>query len=490
MTSVGRAAARAAVWAFLSTAGANAITFAGLALLARLLTPAEFGLLAFALVYIIYAEMIGDLGSGMALIYWPDRREDAAQVTFVVSIATGLFWCVTTILLAPAIAGFFNAANGAPIVRVLAAGFIIKCLGNTHDALAQKDLRFHARVLPDLSLALVNIAVALTLAWWGWGVWSLVWGRLAGVFARTLLLWLAVPWRPSRRLPTDLMNPMLRYGRGILAVNILGTVMLSADLAIVGRFLGAVALGLYQMASRIPEATVMMLLWVLSRVVFPLFAKLHAGGEDLRRPYLMATRYISAITIPAAIGLSVLSGPIVSFFFGERWLAAAPILSALAVVAALRCLSAHAGDVLNATGRSKLLVRLSIVKVLLILPALLVGAQYNAVSVAMALAAATAAGALITLVVASRVLGISFRDIAASFYPSIGAGAVMAMVLVLWVRWTPNVLAVGQVAGGVGIGALTYIAILSLFDRTVLQGARRHLTGRGRVDEMLRQAAH
>ena len=89
---VGRTTARAAVWAFASTGGSKLITLIALTVLARFLAPAEFGLLAFALVYITYAETIGDLGSGMALVYWPDRREEAAQVTFVINVVAGLFW--------------------------------------------------------------------------------------------------------------------------------------------------------------------------------------------------------------------------------------------------------------------------------------------------------------------------------------------------------------------------------------------------------------
>ncbi len=90
--SVGTRTARAAIWAFLATAGSKAVTLIGLALLARLLAPNEFGLLAFAMAYITYAEAIGDLGTGVALVYWPDRRDDAAQVTFIVNAIAGVAW--------------------------------------------------------------------------------------------------------------------------------------------------------------------------------------------------------------------------------------------------------------------------------------------------------------------------------------------------------------------------------------------------------------
>lgn len=473
--STGRITARAAVWAFLGTAGSRVVTLVGLALLARILAPGEFGLLAFAMVYITYAETIGDLGSGMALVYWPDRRDDAAQVTFVVNAVAGVLWCALTFAIAPWVADFFNAPNGAPIVRVLGLGFILKYLGNAHDALAQKDLRFRARFIPELALAAVKAAVSLVFAWLGYGAWSLVYGHLAGVGVSTILLWIVVPWRPKFRLPMDLVKPMLGYGRGIIIVNVLAAVTHHADLAVVGRFLGTTALGLYQMASKVPETTVVVLLWVVSKVLFPAFSKMHAQGESLRRPYLTASRYISSITIPAAAGLFLLSKPIVLIFLGPKWLAAAPILSALSIYTALRALSTHAGDVLKATGRAQLLARLAVLKAILIVPALLIGVRYDAVGVAVGLGIATALSTLITLVAASRIIGVSVPEILGASLPAFGASAVMAVPVYFWVRWSEtHAPVIVQVAAGVAIGMAVYGAALALFDRDLIRRARRH----------------
>jgi O-antigen/teichoic acid export membrane protein len=472
--SAGRTTARAAIWAFLGTAGSKLVTLVGLGLLARILAPAEFGLLAFAMVYITYAETIGDLGSGMALVYWPDRRDDAAQVTFVINAVAGVLWFAVTWLIAPQVAEFFNAPNGAPIVRVLGFSFILKYLGNAHDALAQKDLRFRARFIPELALAGVKAAVSLVFAWMGYGAWSLVYGHLAGVGISTLLLWVVVPWRPTFRLPMDLLKPMLGYGRGIIIVNVLAAVTHHADLAVVGRYLGTTALGLYQMASKVPEMTVVVLLWVVSKVLFPAFSKMHAAGESLRRPYLTASRYISAITIPAATGLFLLARPIVLLFLGAQWVAAAPILSALAVYSALRALSTHAGDVLKATGRAKLLAQLAVLKAILIVPALLIGVRYGAVGVAIGLGVATALSTLITLFAASKLIDVSLASIAGALLPSFAASAAMAAVLVLWVRWSTHLPAVVQTFGGVALGGAIYAVALALLDRELLRRARQH----------------
>jgi O-antigen/teichoic acid export membrane protein len=480
--TVGRSAARAAGWAFVATAGAKVITLVGLALLARLLAPREFGLLAFALAYMTYADTIGDLGSGMALVYWPDRRDDASQVTFLVSIAAGICWCGITLLLAPFIADFFHAANGAPIVRALSFTFIIRYLGNTHDALAQKDLRFHLHVVPEFSLALANAAVALALAWLGFGAWSLVWGRLAGTLCRTLLLWAAIPWRPTLRVPWDLVRPMLTYGRSILMINGVAAITNNTDLVVVGHMLGTTVLGLYQMAAKIPETTVMTLLWVLARVLFPAFAKLHAAGESLRRPFLVTTRYISAITIPAAIGLAVLSRPIVHAFFGPQWLASAPILSMLAIAAALRCLTAQAGDLLKAMGRARLVANFTMVKAVFVVIAVLIGARWGAVAIASGMVAATALTSVVILVIAAPVIGVSLREMAGAFFPGIAGGCAMIAPLIFWIRATDSLALSVQVAGGVMIGALVHAIVVALLDPELVRAARQHFFPRGRAE--------
>jgi O-antigen/teichoic acid export membrane protein len=478
--TLGRMTARAAVWAFVSTAGTKLITLVGLAMLARLLAPREFGLLAFAMTYIATAETIGDLGSGAALVYWPDRRDDAAQVTFIVNALGGLFWCVLTLLLAPAVANFFQSPAGTPVVRLLAVSFIFKFLGNTHDALVQKDLAFRARLVPELALAAVKAGVALVLAYRGYGAYSLAWGHIIGTGARTAMLWIASPWRPSLRIPWDLFKPMLRYGRGIISVNVLSVVSHHADLAIVGRMLGVTALGLYQMATKIPEATIIVVLWVTSKILFPAFAKLKASGAPLKRPYILATKYIAALTIPSATGLSILSTPAILVAFGPAWRGAAPILSALAISAALRGIGTQAGDLLKAAGYTALHAKMSIYKMLPGVPLLLLGGMSgSATYVGLALAASSAINSAVDLGVTSRVMKIPLREVALACLPSIIASATMGVTLLGFLRWTAHARPIIQLSGGVLLGATVYAAVLILVDREFFTRARDHFFHRG-----------
>lgn len=474
--SVGARTARAAAWAFLSTAGAKIITLVGLMLLARLLAPAEFGLLAFALAYITYAETIGDLGTGVALIYWPDRREEAAQVTFVINVVAGLFWCGLTLLIAPWVAAFFDAPAGAPLVRMLALSFLIRFLGNTHDALAQKDLRFRARAIPELGLAAVKAVIALGFAWYGYGAWSLVYGQLAGLAAWTVLLWIKIPWRPTLTLPSDLLGPMLRYGSGIVSVNIVSAIAHHADIAVIGRMLGVTVLGFYQMAYKIPEASVIVLLWVVSKVLFPAFSRIHAEGGRLREPYLRATRYLSAVTMPAVAGLFLLSLPIVQVFFGSEWAPSAPILSMVALYIGIRSLSSHTGDILKATGRAYMLAGLAVLQAVLVVPALIVGARhYGAVGAAAGLALVSLLSTLIRLVIVCRLLNVPLLQQIRAFVPSTVAAGVMIAAILAVLRWTAADQYFAQLVTGVVAGAVVYLVTLRVVDPPLFTWALERL---------------
>ncbi|MDQ6799437.1 MAG: lipopolysaccharide biosynthesis protein [Acidobacteriota bacterium] len=479
---------RAALWAFVAATGKRVFTLVGLILLARILAPHDFGLLGFSMLYITFAEMIGDFGSSMALVYWPDRREDAAQTTFIINVIAGVFWCVVSLLLAPYIANFFHAPHGIAIVRALSPALLIKFLGNTHDALAQKDLRFRARTIPELSLSIGKASIALVFAGFGFGAWSLVWGQLGALAIWTILLWITVPWRPEWRIPHGLFKPMLRYGRSIVTVNVLAAVMFDADLVVVGRFLGVTALGLYQMAGRVPEATVMVMLWVVSKVLFPAFSNLHAAGEDLREAYLIAVRSISSLTLPASLGLFFLAKPIMLVFFGMKWVGAAPILKLLSLYIGIRSVDHHAGDVLKATGRADMLALLNLVKTVLIVPAVILGAMRSAVAVAGALTLVYAFATVITLMTAARVIRVPVTSILAAFAPSVKAATAMSVFLLAWVHWSQTFPAIVQLVVGVAVGAMVSLATLRFVDPQMFLWARATIFGRP-TEEVLHIAA-
>lgn len=410
------------VWAFLASGSGKLLSVAGLAVLARILAPDAFGLLAFGLLFIMYVDTVGDFGTGAALIARRERAEDAAQVTFVVNLCAGALWFGLSWMMAPVAAGFFHQPEAIPIVRALAWSFPLRALGNTHDALARKAMRFRVRSIPEIGIVVTRVGVSVGLALAGLGVWSLVWGHLAGYAVWSLLLWVIVEWRPRWELRTDLLKPMFSYGRGIVVTNVLAAVVHHFDFVMVGRVLGAVELGLYQMAHKIPQATITLATWTTGKVLFPAFSLAGADPELLRKSFVSSLRYLCLLVVPAAGVFVLFAEPIVTLLLGDAWARSAPVLKALALAAAFRAIGSPAGDVLKAVGRSSLLAKLALVKALVMVPAVALAAPHGGVAVAWSVAGVTLATSTMNLVVGSRIVGVGRGEVIKTFRPAMEGG--------------------------------------------------------------------
>ena len=449
-------------WTLATMVSTRLVTLVGLALLARLLAPDDFGLLAFALVYTTYVTAVGDLGTGMALIYWPSRRDDAAQVTFAVSVVMGSIWMGATILLASDIAAFFESPTGAPVLIAIAASLPIQALGSAHEALCRKSLRFRAWLVPELALAAVKAVVSIVLAIGGFGVWSLVWGHLAGHLLRTALLWAIVPWRPTLRIPWDLIPPMFAYGRSIVAVNVLSAIVHHADLLIVARLLGVTALGFYQMASKIPEMTITLLVRAVSYVLFPALSRVHAEGRNPAVTYMTTLRGVGLVTVPAAVGLVMMAEPLVLILFGATWLPSVPVVQALTVVASLRALGTHAGDLLKASGRPGSLVVLAAVKAAVLIPALVLTAQGGIVAVSQTIAGVTAITTMLDIAVACAYTRTSGWSVLSTLRPGAAGGVAVFGGLVLVQAGLPAATPPTALAVSLASALATYVCMVRI----------------------------
>ncbi len=462
--ALGRRTARAAGWALLATTGVRLVSLVSLAVLARLLAPRDFGLLGVALVYITYVETIGDLGTGSALIWSRSRTGAAADVTFVTSLASGAFWFAATWLAAPLIAEFFHSPDGAAIIRALAFSFPIKYLGNAHDYLAQKELQFRKRMVAEIAMAAVKAGVSIGCAFAGMGAWSLVWGQLSGLAVWSVLLWIVIPWRPSFHIDRSVAGPMLRFGRGMIAVNVVAAVVHHADAVVVGRYAGPAALGIYQIAYKVPEMSIAVLMWVVSKIAFPAFAKVHAAGGEMATAYRAAMRYVTALTVPAAAGLWMVAEPLVLALFGSRWIAAVPVVRLIALYMAIRSFGTAAGDVLKATGRSRLLALLGIARAAVLIPVLIAATRFGIAGVATALAGVTALATLAHMIVAGRILGLGALPVIAAIRSALIAGGAMVAVLLVARSAAGGLAAPLQLALLAPAGAAAYVAALWIVD--------------------------
>ncbi len=462
---LGTTAARAVLWNYLSFASGRLLVLVTMAILARLLTPEDFGLVGFAAVAIAYLTVLRDLGLGAALIQRREDPEEAAQTVYTLNLVVGALLTAATALAAPWVAEFFREPLVVPVLRVLAFTFLLESLGAIHIVLLRRDLQFRRKLIPDTSNALVKGAVSIAAALAGAGVWALVWGQLAGALAGAVAARAVTGWRPRFQIHRRLIRPLMRFGLPLIVTDVQYAIWLNADYVIIGRLLGDTALGIYTIAYRLPEMLVQSIWRVVAGAMFPFFSSIQHDRELLRRGFLSTVRYSLIVVVPICLGLLIAAEPIVLSLFGEQWSAAIPVLRIMAVFSLIGSVGVNVGDVYKATGRPDILAKLGLIDLFLLIPALLFGARWGIVGVAWAHAGVAVFDTAIRLVVTRRVVGIRPTEVLRQGRPALLAGLGLAAVALPVLAATSAAPAPVQLAATTLAGILGYLIVLVRSDR-------------------------
>ena len=464
-----RATLHGTFWLYAATYSGKILVFISTVILARLLTQEDFGLAGYALIVISFLDVLNDLGIGAAVIYHRDDPK-VLNTAFWLNLATGVVLFGLTWLVAPLAASFFNDPRIIPLTRVLGFTFPITAVGNIHSALLRKNLTFKRKFIPDMSKAFGKGITAVTLALLGLGAWSLVAAQVVGTIVSVIALWWVMAWRPARQFERQFARPLLGYGVNIVTVNGLGTFINQVDYLIVGRLLGAAALGVYSLAFRIPELLVKDFCANAGQVMFPAYAKIRDDRAALSHGFLITMRYMSLITVPVALGLAAVARPLVLTFFTDKWAEAIPVLSAIALYTLIRSLTFNIGDVYKAQGRPDILTKLSLVTAVLLAPSLWWSAVVvgTITAVAWTQVAVAAITGMITLAVAANMLSTPLRTLVQTFLPALAAGLVMALVVRLLVNQMTAVAPIWQLLAGAMAGAVIYGGIIWFWQRDVV----------------------
>lgn len=353
---------KASVWSSIDALTQQGLKFIITMILARLLTPSDFGVIGMMAIFIGLSLAFVESGFPFALIQRRDLSEIDISSVFFFNIFMGLLCGVLLCLAAPWIASFYHMPVIKPLTWLIAANLFIGSFGSVQNALLTKALNFKKICIISISSTIISGSVALFLAWRQFGVWSLAIQTIVATTITTLLLWTLSSWRPRLIFSTLSIRNLFKYSSFILFTVLADVLYTRLNTMVIGKWYSAQDLGYYTRADQTQQLPGGLISRIISRVAFPIFAAAHEDKSLLKAGLQKAITTIMFITIPISLGLVVTAKPLVLILFGNQWVPCVPYLQILCIGGVFIPFDHLNMNVLAAQGHSDLLFRLTLIK--------------------------------------------------------------------------------------------------------------------------------
>jgi len=452
----------AVFWGFLERFGTQALQFIFSIIMARLLLPEEFGVVAMLSIFVAMGHTFVNSGFGQALIQKQDVKHIDECSIFYFNIFVALLAMVILFFCAPLIADFYNQPQLILMSRVLSLIFIFNALGLVQRTLLNKNLDFKTQLKVSLLASLISGAVAVGFAFNGFGAWSLIALFLCTDLLNTVFLWSFSSWRPSLIFSLISLKSMFSFGSKLFIVSLANSVFTNLYKLIIGKMFNPAALGFYARADSLYKYPVVILNSVVSQVTFPVFSKIQNDKKRLKNAVQKSLKTITLISFPIMIGLMIVAHPLVEILLTKKWLPSVFYLQLLCVIGMIHPISVINLNALNAQGRSDLFLKIDVINKVLILLVVIITYRFGIVAMIIGQIINSVISLYIYTFYSGKLLGLNFltqiKDIFPSFLISISMGFLIYSVKYLSID-SQLLLLITQII----IGVLSYISLCFIF---------------------------
>jgi O-antigen/teichoic acid export membrane protein len=453
-------------WSSISQFGRQVMQWITTIILARLLSPSDFGLMAMVMVVIGFVSLFKDLGTSAAIIQQKSLSEELLSSIFLVNVAFGVLAMAVLFVLSPLAAGFYHEQKVTPLLKVLSLTFFISGLSILQQAILERDLAFNKLAKLEIIATLLGSMVGIGLAILGYGVWSLIYQSLTVVTMTTILLWTSSVWRPKMIFHWTEVKSVSSYSLNLTGFNIFNYFARNTDYLLIGRFLGAQNLGYYTLAYNIMLYPLQNISTVIGRVMFPVFSQIQNDDAIFRSAYLKVASAIALITFPMMIGLWALAEPFVLTVFGLQWQPVILLLMILAPVGLSQSIGTTVGAIYQAKGRTDWMFRWGIAAGILVMIAFVIGLQWGIVGVATAYAFACFILIYPSFAIPFRLINLRVRDFGIVLWRPFLSSSLMLVVLFGFKAALPADLSDGLTLGIlVPTGIIAYLLVSWMLNR-------------------------
>ncbi|MBP6478123.1 MAG: lipopolysaccharide biosynthesis protein [Chitinophagaceae bacterium] len=405
--------AKALKWSFVGQISYFFIYFIFNIILSRILLPADFGLFAIIATFIIFFSLIKDFGLGSYLITRKEVTKELCDLIFYFNLIFSLFLFVLIFLISPAIANFYNDSRLTILIRINALAFLIDAICIIPNTMLVREMDFYRLFIVKISAAAIAGIVAILLAFYGWGIYSLIYQAVLFSLCTCLILFAFRPYKPGKSIQWNKLREVVKFSLPLFLSQFVQYFSRNIDNLIIGRVFGASSLGFYNRAYTIMQMPLQNISTAVTGVLFPLLSK---SADDLERTsviYRKAILGIAYISFPIMAYTFVYSSEIIIFLFGNKWIEVSRLLKIFCIVGMLETIITPVGTLLLSFGKTIQLFKFSTALRVLIIAMIVFGSYFSVKAIAICYMIATIIITPYAIFYAAKEIGKSFIYLAA-----------------------------------------------------------------------------
>ena len=443
---LGKQAARGAALLGVSQGVRIACSFLSTIVLARLLLPGDFGVVAMVAPITGFILIFQDLGLNQAVVQSRSVSDGQVNALFWWNVVASCVIAVAFVAISPLVSLFYGDNRAGQMAAFAGIPVIINGLGLQHAALLNREMRFFGIAAAEIANSLVTIIAMTILAVLLRNYWALFLGPVAGTIASTVVLWRNSPWRPQIRARLDEARDLLSFGANIAGFNLFNYIGRNADNVLIAKLWGAAELGLYDRCYRLMMFPLQTINGPLARVMLPSLSRLRDEPDQYRRVYITAINTLTAFAVPGAVTAALCSGEIIEILLGKRWAGAEAIFFWLGLASVIQPVANATGWLFVSSGRAKEMMHWGLISTAVQITGFAIGVQYGAVGVATSYFLTQLLRVPFLFAWSTRTTPVKARDLFASLLPPIAAGAILAPAVIELRHFVPGPPLIGLTA--------------------------------------------
>ncbi len=349
-------------WSFTDMVLLKGLSFVAGILMARLLGPAEFGLIGMISVFIAIGISLVDSGLSASIIRTKDADDSDYSTVFYLNLGLSIIVYLVLYLFAPYISQFYNQEILTQIIRVYCLSFIISAFTSVQLAILNKKMQFRKILIYNIPGTLIGIAIGIAMGYMGYGVWSIICMYLCTQFVQSIVLWIFSGWKPSLTFSREKLKVHYGFGYKLMLSGLINTIFVNIYNVLIGRFYSVQSLGYYERAKAFNDYPITAITSIISRVSYPLLSKLQDQKEQIAKVYRQLIQSSFFIIAPLMLGGAAIAKPLFLLVLGDAWLGAVPFFQILCLASMLYPVHVFNLNVLKVYGRSDLFLKLEIIK--------------------------------------------------------------------------------------------------------------------------------